>query len=325
MARETKSEVEADRERLRRRRNYWEQRCRDLESFAEKRQGERSEMPTYKTLATWSVPFGFVALTCILALITILLTQKPQPIEITMPSAKSAERPAPVAGTMPDHRSHPSPVSIKVVGSKPQVTSGLYKVTKVSPQRVLASVRVGKYGGCSGTIIKIEGKTAWGVSAAHCASNVGDQFTIGLPTGGESQARWIAIDRGVDLSLFIAWAVDGMGSAKVCSSSLPDWSKDVEAIGYPGGSGPKWKRFKYYRTEGHGQAGSRRYFNSRYLFRNLGPGVFAGGDSGGGVFYDGDHFIGVMTHGGPHAASLPQIQKFLTQNEKLFEGNSPFS
>lgn len=202
--------------------------------------------------------------------------------------------------------------------------AGEFAVSKASPARVLASVRIGRSGGCSGTIIKRAGDSAWGISAAHCATRVGDQFTIGNPDGTEAAARWIAVDPAVDLSLFITWSKDVLAAAHVCGDAAPDWSKQLEAIGYPGGRGPKWKRFRYLRTEGHGEAGSRRHFVGRYLFRNLGPGVFAGGDSGGGVFYDGDALVGVMTHGGPHAASLPQIRRFLSSHRTLFKGVDPF-
>ena len=187
-----------------------------------------------------------------------------------------------------------------------------------SPDRVLASVRIGADGGCSGTIIKIHGKHAWGISAAHCAGRLNSEFTIGNPDGTETAARWIAIDKSVDLALFITWSADVMASAKV-SEHVPDFSKRIEAVGYPSGNGPKWKRFRFVSTDSINR-GMRRT-----VYRNDGPGRFGSGDSGGGVFYDGDHLIGVMSHGGPRASTPGQVVAFLRANAGRFKGVSPFS
>ena len=246
--------------------------------------------------------------TAIVMLVAFAVSINRQPIEVNVRAPETAT--AAVTEDAP-----PIPMSWKPA-----------KATDKSPERVLASVRIGRSGGCSGTIIRIHGEHAWGISAAHCASRVGDAFVIGNPDGTRGAARWIAIDRSVDLSLFITWSKEVLGAATVCAHATPDWSKGVEAVGYPGGQGPKWKRFQIQRENvAHGESGTRRVFRNRYQFNNLGPGWFAGGDSGGGVFYDGDHLIGVMTHGGPRAASLPQIQKFLRTHKRKFKGIEPFS
>jgi hypothetical protein len=310
MARETIAEVRKSRDDYHRSARIWKDKARTAEGSVV---GLSEDLAKAENSAKWfrNASAG-LALTSLLAIIAVFY--RPMTVQVEIPGVS------------------PAPMGMTVVGQPEQSTFESTTEWKkaqtagtVSPRRVLASVRIGRGGGCSGTIIRHSEDAAWGISAAHCASRVGDQFTIGNPDGTEAAARWIAIDREVDLSLFITWSKDVRAAATVCGDAVPDWSKPIEAIGYPGGSGPKWKRFQYTRTEGHGEAGSRRYFRGRYLFRNLGPGSFAGGDSGGGVFYDGDHLIGVMTHGGPHAAGLPQIQKFLADNGKLFKGVEPFT
>lgn len=209
-----------------------------------------------------------------------------------------------------------------------------------SPARVLASVRIGKRGGCSGTIIAIDGNIedtdalreldnifpaknlAYGLSAAHCASGVGKEFTFGNPDGSEGRARWAAIDRRRDLALFVCWGIDVKGVAKVCGDHTPDWSQATEAVGYPATRGPKWKVFRY-----RGEATINRRMQ-RLAFRNHGPGVFTRGDSGGGVFYDGNWLVGVMTHGGRSAtaycATHKQIVEFLNEHRGKFDSVEPF-
>ncbi len=198
------------------------------------------------------------------------------------------------------------------------------RATLYSPPRVLASVRVGKYGGCSATIILKHGKHAWGLSAAHCANSVGTEFTFGNPDGSEGRGRWIAIDRDHDLSLFICWSESVLGVAPVPCHQTPDWTLASEAIGYTRRQGPKWKQIKPH--------GLRTISSSNGRFRRMmfAPtfGPFAGGDSGGGVFYAGDWLVGVMTHGEDnrdiYAATLPQIKAFLKAHRSLFLGADPF-
>jgi hypothetical protein len=190
-----------------------------------------------------------------------------------------------------------------------------------SPERYLASVRIGGGGGCSGTIIAIGEKYAYGISAQHCCYGVGYSVPFGNPDGSTGNLRWIAEDYSTDLALFRCWSRDVLGCAKVPRYLRPNWSKDTEGVGYPRGAGPKYKKLRYLRTQSHGERGSRRHLYNRYCFKNEGPGVFAGGDSGGGVFYDGDYLIGVMTHGSNvRAASLPQIVAFLDKHKAKFEG-----
>lgn len=205
-----------------------------------------------------------------------------------------------------------------------------HPVMKTAAHR-LASVRIGSGGGCSGTIIAINGENAYGISAAHCSSGVDKTFTFGNADGSEGVARWIARDRNIDLAIFMCWSKDVLAVAPVPEKFTPDWTRQIEAIGYPHTRGPKYKLLRYNRTHDHGETDHRgrstgRTMYSRYCFTNLGPGTFDDGDSGGGVFYDGSHLVGVMTHGGRiHCASLPTIVAFIKKHEKKFDGAKPFS
>ncbi len=194
------------------------------------------------------------------------------------------------------------------------------KIDRSTPNRILASVRVGRHGGCSGTIFKIEGKHAWGISAAHCAGRPGTTFTIGNPDGTETAARWIAVDERLDLSLFITWSSKIMATAKIARYS-PNWSARTDAVGYPGGSGPKYKHVTV-KSGANINGGMRR---NRY---SVDRGPFRGGDSGGGLFYDGDWLVGVITHGHDNrtifGATSEQVVKFLEANVSRFD-TSPYS
>lgn len=191
-----------------------------------------------------------------------------------------------------------------------------------SPDRVLASVRVGQHGGCSATIIKTAGKHAWGLSAAHCATRVGDEFTFGNPDGSTGKARWVAIDRSNDLALFITWSEDVLAAAKIAKRAVPNYTTTIDAVGYPRTQGPKYKTVSY-----KGQSTINNNM-SRTVY-NVSQGPFAGGDSGGGVFYDGEWLIGVMTHGHDnrtiYAATHEQMITFLEANRAKFHGVEPFS
>ena len=185
--------------------------------------------------------------------------------------------------------------------------------TAATPAHRLASVKIG---GCSGTIIKIDGKYAYGISVSHCCSGVGDSFWFDNPdgkTGGN--ARWIADDPSVDMALFRCWSKNVLGAAKVCKF-LPDWTLRAEAIGYPRRSGgPAHKKLTYLRTVGQR---IRRRTVDRYSFRNDGPGYDGGGDSGGGIFYGGGFLVGVHSHGPRiRSSSAPQVIAFLKRNRFL--------
>lgn len=248
---------------------------------------------------------------------------------VLLTGSRPAQEPAPQSQA----EKPPIPIQLERVDSIPHVErmSGASvpreapSLQEASPDRVLASVRIGAGGGCSGTIVQIDAERglAWGISASHCCSGINNEFSFGNPDGSTGKARWLARDASLDLALFLANADDVLAAAGVPDEGVPDFSLTPEGVGYPSGRGPKWKRYSYVRTGSHYEAGTSRLFQNRYLFQNKGPGTFSGGDSGGGVFYDGDWLIGVSTHGGPHAASLPQIRQFLSTHRRLFRGVDP--
>ena len=183
-----------------------------------------------------------------------------------------------------------------------------------SPARVLASVRIGQNGGCSGTIIHVNGDRAYGVSAAHCCSGVGREFVIGNPDGTSAGARWMAINRQHDLAIFVTYSEHILAACPVAEKA-PQQYTAVDACGYPSGHGPIYKRVTY-RGDNRINGGMVRATFA------VNEGLFAGGDSGGGVFAGG-RLVGVMTHGGGgmYAATHEQLIGFL--NREL--GQSGFS
>lgn len=171
---------------------------------------------------------------------------------------------------------------------------------------VLASVRLGN-GSCSGTIIAIEDRAAYGLTAAHCCRRVGDRQTVHFTDGTKSQATILARDPRVDLALFSLPADAPLGYAPVTKEPTPGKHR---AIGFPAGVGPNLKRLKYVDNAVlSSQMG-------RWRFR-VESGTFRGGDSGGGVFSDGPSLIGVITHGGRGLLSArhDQIVAFLAGNQ----------
>jgi hypothetical protein len=186
--------------------------------------------------------------------------------------------------------------------------------------------------GCSGTIIAINKEKNWafGVSCAHCC-RVGSTVKIVNPDGSSAgEGRWLNQDTSRDLALFVCWANNTLGYAASipCDEcGLPDWSKQAEGIGYPKLDRVRdlqWKKFKYNTTHKNWRDTSGQTFRERYCWKNHGPGTFSGGDSGGGVFYDGDNLISVSSHGGPHGSTLKDLRTFIKANKTAFAGTEPF-
>lgn len=205
-----------------------------------------------------------------------------------------------------------------------------------SPDRVLASVRIGERGGCSGTIFLIHEEYAWGISAYHCSNAVGTTFTFGNPDGSEGSGRWIALDRDSDLSMFKTWSKDVLASVAVPGFEQPKGQMLITACGYPRRRGPVYKEVSFRR-----ELYIRNLRNSRWYFVPT-WGKFAGGDSGGGVFLTDlsssekktpevgiDYLVGVMTHGEDddeiYTATHKQIVDFIVSNAKQFKGIEPFA
>lgn len=166
---------------------------------------------------------------------------------------------------------------------------------------------------CSGVIIVRGAEKAYGVSAAHCCGDLHSQFDITTASGTKSKARWLAVDRSVDLALFVAWSKNTDGVAHVLSPlpESPEWS----AIGYPAGHRGQAVKSLSFRTRTviEEQGSSRQFERNRF---NLKRGHFGGGDSGGGVFAHHERsgvsgLVGIMTHGGISATTNQQLVAFV--------------
>ena len=144
----------------------------------------------------------------------------------------------------------------------------------------LASVEVG---GCSGTIISVNGKRAFGLSVAHCAK-VGDKVILTFADGSTGGGKWVMADQARDLSLFECKSSDILGH-----TPLGVRSSVVTALGRHGR-----KRIEYSAEEEVTDVSSgKKIRRSEYL---MSEGVLKNGDSGGGVFALGK-LCGVISHG----------------------------
>lgn len=155
-----------------------------------------------------------------------------------------------------------------------------------TPPEVLASVRVGEHGGCSGTIFAAGKEVAYGVSAAHCGATIDQTFKIGFVDGSVGSARWRAVNHEKDLALFVCWAADILGHAPI-----PDAVPDAKpfAVGFPHTAGPKLSEFQYVQSLTINGNLPRSQFS-------LVSGEFGPGSSGGGVFRGGV-LTSVLTNG----------------------------
>lgn len=184
------------------------------------------------------------------------------------------------------------------------------------PARVRASVIVGK---CSGTVFLIDGDTAWGIGCSHCA-RVGSKVLLRSQSGW-GEAVYVARDPATDLSLFKFPAKLVQGVARIPSPGQPDLKagQQVTRIGYPSRKSGKIFRSRvltYKKTHKiDGLTAPRACFKGSNS---------QGGESGCGLFV-GDWLVGVLSHHNQcHAATLSQMQGFLTANAKRF-GKSPFT
>ncbi len=165
---------------------------------------------------------------------------------------------------------------------------------------ILASVRVG---GCSGTMVRVDGEKAYGVSCEHCASK-GDVVTVEFHDKSTVVGKWVAKDAVTDLSWFSVPAKSIKGIAKI-----PVKMPTGEFYGY-GNHGL---------TElDTGTATSVRSTNAGVFERNhfkVDEGKFRNGSSGGGVFC-GDYLVGVSSHGDKknmYCCQLQQLRKFVNE------------
>lgn len=190
---------------------------------------------------------------------------------------------------------------------------GTASAVEVSPPEILASVRVGRDGGCSGVVVAQDDNWAYGVSCSHCRGANGTQQSIGIGTvkGITVQGEWIASDADHDLSLFKFPVKDMVGIIPVAIESPKNGN--WRAVGFPQTAGPKLKRLEFQRVVENAFLPKSNRWQSKVV-----EGTYDNGDSGGGVF-DSDHqLIGIMSHGDPpnvsQCARLPQLQTFIDTN-----------
>jgi len=175
---------------------------------------------------------------------------------------------------------------------------------------------------CSATIIVKGRENAYGVSAAHCSSAVGDEFGFTTKNGGTGNARWIAIDRAHDLALFTCWSKD-IQSAVPVITPLPD-NPEWSAVGFPARHrGQIVQGASFAGTRDITESGSNRTILDRNAFR-LNSWVLRGGESGGAVFAVREAagvsgLVGVISHGKDsrtmQASTNRALVSFLKANE----------
>lgn len=192
---------------------------------------------------------------------------------------------------------------------------GIGQAEEISPPEVLASVRIGRFGGCSGTIIGADDEQAFGLSCAHCCSGVGNPVGVCFVDGSISTGRWLATDPRYDLSLFAVSVDSIIGSARI-PTVAPNQEMPWTAVGFPQTRGPIYKTLRYEGVVGNDQVASKRW---QCLVTS---GKFDDGDSGGGIFQK-SNLIGVISHHGPgpevrlQGASHNQITDFLWANRTM--------
>ena len=191
--------------------------------------------------------------------------------------------------------------------------------TAARPDFVPASARIN---GCSSTIISIQGKVAYGISAAQCASGVGNTTNLDLPSGKKGVARWVYIDRDVDMSVFMCWSMDVDAAYKVHRKPKIE---GYVSCGYPKGKGPRVIACKF-----KGETTLSNFDKPRWEF-DVEDTSFNKGCSGSGVFSSGS-IVGVVSHGSDdndemYSSTHAQLAAFIAKAEtalgaSLFDGGA---
>jgi len=182
-----------------------------------------------------------------------------------------------------------------------------------TPDHVLASVRMsnGNFR-CSGTVLGDDSSdTALILSCSHCTGgHIGNSCWWHNPDGSSFRAKLEAVDKTKDLSLWSASRNDVLYYTKVATNW--DEASVFSQCGYPQGRGPKVRsiEFSNEQTINNGM--------ERYNFTVVdGPDII-GGDSGSGVFVDGD-LMGVLSHNGAPKSGLPSTTLYCTRQGALCE------
>lgn len=187
--------------------------------------------------------------------------------------------------------------------------AGEYQFTALAgPAHVQASVLVcNPQPSCSATMIARGPNWAYGLSAGHCfAGRLGGKFWIYFSDGRASEAELIAHERSPDLALFRVAARDAKTVAPV-----PDRlaGSRLDAVGYPKGRGPRYKQLSWVRKSG-----------DDWVF-DVARGIFDAGDSGGGVFLDGQLIAVIWGKSSNQMRATPHhaIRQFLKRHQRLVE------
>ena len=198
---------------------------------------------------------------------------------------------------------------IKSVAIALALLVGSTQATDKTDNRARSSVKIG---GCSSTIIARGPEVAYGVSAAHCASKVGEMFSFTTIEGTTGTARWKLIDRDADLALYICWSKEVLSSAPVTRVLVKGPSG---GFGFTGARDLHQKALTFVRSE---EISNLK--GMRFLF-SVDKGAFSGGDSGGGVFY-GPNLVSVMSHGVDNKWAMGSTHQQLVEFLSAYESTA---
>lgn len=197
-----------------------------------------------------------------------------------------------------------------------------FAINKVTPAandthnlQLLASVRVGRNGGCSGTSFAADESHVFLASAAHCVRNneavVGQKVAICTVDGKIHDGEWVAVDKERDIAIAKYPRASALAITPI-PEDTPMMDGNWTAVGFPRDSGfnPNFK------TVGRASIITNTNVAAKRWLLPLKSGIFSGGDSGGGIF-SGPNLVGVMTHGhdgGPiQAASHNQLVEVVSR------------
>jgi hypothetical protein len=179
------------------------------------------------------------------------------------------------------------------------------------PPPLDACVRLG-YGLGSGTIICVDGETAYGLTVSHLASKSGSTIVFENRDGTTGTATFVGRDKSSDLALFRCQSKDVTTFAPVLVSRT---SGIISGAGYTASRKGKLKlEVKGLKALEDVRISNLKGVRSAYAVTK---GKFANGDSGGSVFQDGS-LVSVLSHGEDDKRALgathDQIVAFLREN-----------
>lgn len=184
-------------------------------------------------------------------------------------------------------------LALAIAGKTPDCKQGVYAAEVVGaatlpPESLATLIMFNGDVQCSATVFDRDNEVGWCFGCGHCfEGRIGGQFTVFRPDGKTATATLVALwtlERdGVDLSLFTIPAADVLAVAPL-AYEMPARPKRYDVVGYPAGVGPTWHPLKAGRTCGCG----------KHWWFPLADGTIYGGNSGSGVFVDGQ-LCGVLS------------------------------